>query len=291
MKSLKILSPAKINLYLKITGRRSDGYHNLVTLFHRISLADTLRLRRRPSGFSLKCSNPDLPLNEDNLITKAYRLLQERFPKIGGVSVYLKKQIPVGAGLGGGSSNAAFFLLGMKKLYGLKISRPELLTIGSQLGADVPFFLWDVPQAIGTEKGDRLQPKPSKTRLKFALVVDNKGLATREVYQNLPKNLPPASLTKITREITMLCAFLAQHQVEKAGSLLQNDLELSAFKLRPSLRRIIEIFKKRGIPFARLTGSGPTVFGIVSDIRDVKRRVEELRKDLLSSRILLCHSF
>ena len=140
MKSLTLQSPAKVNLYLRITGRRADGYHILDTLFHRISLVDTLTLSKRECGFSFS-SNANLPPREGNLLFKSYLELQKKFPGLKGVHAKLVKRIPIGAGLGGGSSNAAFFLLGMIRLYGLRISKPELMKMGLRIGADVPFFL------------------------------------------------------------------------------------------------------------------------------------------------------
>ncbi|MFA5160593.1 MAG: 4-(cytidine 5'-diphospho)-2-C-methyl-D-erythritol kinase, partial [Candidatus Omnitrophota bacterium] len=133
MKKIILKSPAKLNLHLRILGKRSDGYHELLTLFHRISLADTIIIRKNSGSFKLTTNIPSLETGEGNLITKAYRALQKKFPKLGGVSVRLTKRIPLGAGLGGGSSNAAFFLLGMKKLFGLKISSKELFAMGKKL--------------------------------------------------------------------------------------------------------------------------------------------------------------
>jgi 4-diphosphocytidyl-2-C-methyl-D-erythritol kinase len=114
MDSIILQSPAKLNLHLRILRKRPDGYHDLLTLFHRISLADTISIRNRAAGFKLTTNLRGLETGEGNLITKAYRLLQKEFPKLGGVCVRLTKRIPMGGGLGGGSSNAAHFLLGMK---------------------------------------------------------------------------------------------------------------------------------------------------------------------------------
>ena len=288
MKSLTLKSPAKLNLYLRIAGRRSDGYHNLLTLFHRVSLADTLRLAKVPADFFLKCPDPRIPLDENNLIAKAYRLLQTRFPALGGVRVSLEKRIPVGAGLGGGSSNAAFFLLGMKKLYRLRISTSGLLKMGAQLGADVPFFIHNINQGIGTGRGDRILKKKAGARHYFILAASEQGLSTREVYRQYSNRAP--ALTKSSRELRILCDFLAQKKYEKAAALLKNDLEFPAFELRPSLRDLVGKFKKRGILFAGMTGSGPTVFGISSGFQEAKRAAKELQKELPFNQILLCRS-
>lgn len=291
VQSLTLQSPAKLNLYLRITGRRPDGYHNLLTLFHRISLADTLRLTKAPEGFSLKCGDPRVPTGEANLITKTYRLLQAQFPGLGGVRVNLKKRIPMGAGLGGGSSNAAAFLLGMKKLYRLPVSKAGLLKLGARLGADVPFFIHEINQGAGVERGDRIREIKSGSRHFFILAASRKGLSTKEVYENFAGKGRPASLTKSRRELRILCNFLAEKKYEKAAVLLKNDLEFSAFELRPSLRSLVGKFKKWGMPFAGMTGSGPTVFGIASGPREAKRLAKKLQKELPSNLILLCGSF
>lgn len=296
MNSLILKSPAKINLTLRVLRRRPDGYHELATLFHRISLCDTLRLKKT-KNFSLHCSNPELSTGEDNLITKAYRALQSQIPNLGGVSVSLTKKIPLGAGLGGGSSNAASFLLGMKKLYQLKISSRKLAAIGAKLGADIPFFIHNLRQALGLERGDRIQNKSNATKHTFLLAASHQGLSTRAVYENLRGKIPalPAgrqavSLTKVTPEITILCAFLAKKKYVQAGKYLKNDLERSAFELRPTLRKILESFKKRGLPLARMTGSGPTIFAVCPSLREANRAQKKLQQDLPSCEILLCQS-
>ncbi len=289
MNSLILKSPAKINLTLRVLRRRPDGYHELTTLFHRISLCDTLRFKKS-QFFSLKCSDPKLSTGEDNLITKAYRALQAEIPDLGGVSVRLTKRIPLGAGLGGGSSNAAFFLLGMKKLYRLKISSLKLAAIGEKLGADVPFFIHNLRQAIGLERGDKIQNTANAAKHTFLLAASHQGLSTREVYENLRGKWQAVSLTKVTPEIRILCAFLAKKKYAQVDKFLKNDLERSAFELRPSLQKILESFQKRGLPLVRMTGSGPTVFALCPSLREAKRAQKKLRQDLPSCKILLCQS-
>jgi 4-diphosphocytidyl-2-C-methyl-D-erythritol kinase len=264
MPTLIITSYAKLNLFLKVVGRRPDGYHKLVSIFHRISLHDTLHLTRRKQGFLLRCSKFGLSCGEDNLITRAYRLLQHRFPTLGGVSVRLRKNIPLGGGLGGGSSNAASFLLGMKKLYHLDLSNKELMRLGLRLGADVPFFLMNSNQAIVRGIGEKLVKRPIQKKKWFVLIVSIKGLATRKVYQNLPRRLPAVSLTKIEHAVKLICNFLEGDSNSSLGQWLCNDLEQSAFCLRPSLRKLLDRFQKLDITTARMSGSGPTLFAILS---------------------------
>ena len=200
------------------------------------------------------------------------------------------QRIPIGAGLGGGSSNAATFLLGMKKLYRLKISRRELLALGKKLGADVPFFLYNVNQAIGSGRGDRIRPRPSKARQWFILVLSSKGLATKKVYGSLAFVRPADSLTKINRAATLLCTFLEGKNFDSIPRLLANDLEPPAFRLRPSLRSLVTHFEKRGVLAARMTGSGPTVFAIFSQLREAKRLALPLQRAFPAQKIIICHT-
>jgi 4-diphosphocytidyl-2-C-methyl-D-erythritol kinase len=290
MKSLTLSSPAKINLYLKVIRRRPDGYHELLTLFHRIALSDSLRLKKNKNGFVLKCSDKNLSVGENNLVTKAYRALQQRFPQLGGASVYLKKNIPMGAGLGGGSSNAATMLLGMKKLYDLKITLAELVKIGKQLGADVPFFLYEINHAIGKGRGDDIQSLSMKTKLWFVLLVSNEGLQTKSVYHQLPRKFRPASLTKEIRTVKLISTLFREKKFNLIASLLQNDLEKPAFKLRPSLKKDIASLVTSRVVTARMTGSGPTLFAILAHPKEAKSLAQQLRQDQPSKRIFVTHS-
>ncbi len=296
MKSLTLKSPAKLNLYLKVTGRRPDGYHNLVTIFHRISLADTLSLSKSKKGFSLKCRmasglGQKLSSGEDNLIAKAYRLLEKEVPGLGGVSVRLTKRIPLGAGLGGGSGNAAAFLTGMKKLYSLPISQARLMKLGARLGADVAFFVSGWKQALGEGVGDRLKPMKAGARHWFILIVSAKGLSTPKVYRNLPRKLPAVTLTKIERTVKLLTSFLEQKRYHQAGRILENDLELPAFFLRPSLKQIVTKINRRGLSAVKMTGSGPTVFAIAPDFKQASRFAKILRRDFPAQKVIVCSSY
>ena len=290
MQTLTLSSPAKINLYLRVLGKRKDGYHSLYTLFHRISLADKIKLTRRPHGFSLKCRHPSVPTGSRNLITRAYRVLQKRFPGLGGVEVVLEKKIPVKAGLGGGSSNAAFFLLGMKKLYHLRLPQREWIRMGAQLGADVPFFLLDTPQALGRGIGEKLAKRPCGKRLWFLLLITRKGLSTKEVFRHLPRTGRPPSLTKLSRAVTMLSAYLAKGRITRAADYLCNDLESAAFSLRPSIGKKICKLHKLGAKAARLSGSGPTVFAILSHKRQARSLARQLSEVWPVDKWIVCCS-
>jgi len=150
---------AKVNLFLDILGRRPDGYHTLLTLFERIDLKDELTFKKSPTaGITLTCDDPALSVGEDNLIVKAALGYLDLLGQAEGVDITLKKQIPMGAGLGGGSSDAAATLLGLQELFGEPLPMDKLIPLAQTLGADVPFFLADTPWALGRDRGDVIQP-------------------------------------------------------------------------------------------------------------------------------------
>ncbi|MSR78160.1 MAG: 4-(cytidine 5'-diphospho)-2-C-methyl-D-erythritol kinase [Candidatus Omnitrophica bacterium] len=291
MRTLILKSPSKLNLYLKIIRRRSNGYHELVTLFHRISLCDTLRIQKKPKEFFLRCSDPRLSCGEDNLITRAYRELQNIFPKLGGVSVNLTKRIPMGGGLGGGSGNAASFLLGMKKLYSLPVSRMQLVQIAVRLGADVAFFIYDTSTAIGRGVGEKLKLVPNKIKHWFVLVISREELSTKQVYQALPRKLPAVSLTKVSRVVTMISNFFSRKNSHQISQLFANDLEAPAFQLRPSIRQTLLRFHPLGVTFSGMSGSGPTVFAMVPSLSKAREVARKIRKQEPDKQVLICHSW
>lgn len=290
MQFLTIQSPAKLNLHLRILRRRADGYHDLITIFQKISLGDTIRIQKARSGFHLTTDCPGLETGENNLITKAYRLLQAKYPGLGGVSVRLRKRIPLGAGLGGGSSNAAHFLLGMKKLFGLRISKPELIRLGTKLGADVPFFLLEKPRAIAWGIGEKMLPLKTRFRLWFLLLVTRHGLSTKKVYQDLRVRVPPLTLTKEKRIAIILCSLFETNRIREAVGLVENDLETSAFSLRPSIPKSVKALQIAGASFALMSGSGPTVFAVSENREEIVALAKNVKVRALSYRKLICHS-
>jgi 4-diphosphocytidyl-2-C-methyl-D-erythritol kinase len=290
MKKIILKSPAKLNLHLRILGKRPDGYHKLLTLFHRISLADTLVIRKNSGGFRLTTNISSLGTGEGNLITKAYRALQRKFPGLGGVAVRLTKRIPLGAGLGGGSSNAAFFLLGMKKLFRLKISLRELCTLGGKLGADVPFFLSGTSQAMAWGIGDKLQKLPRGNSLWFLFLLKDQGTNTKKVYQALSWSGRPLSLTKERRIARILRSFLNRKWIWEAATLARNDLEIPAFRLMPSIPKAVAVLKDLGAPFVLMSGSGATVFAAFSNRKEALDLSKRLKEVPFPFRKVICHS-
>ncbi len=291
MEKIVLKSPAKLNLHLRILRRRPDGYHELLTLFHRISLADTLVIRKNSGGFKLTTDLSSLETGEGNLITKAYRALQVKFPRLGGVSVWLTKRIPLGAGLGGGSSNAASFLLGMEKLFRLKISRRELSALGKKLGADVPFFLSNAQQAMAWGIGEKLQKLPRGNFLWFLLLLKDQGTNTKKVYQTLSWSGRPLSLTKERRIAKILRSFLDRKRIREAAALARNDLEVPAFRLMPSIPKAVAVLKGLGAPFVLMSGSGATVFAAFSSREEASDLSKRLKEVPFPFRKVICHSY
>jgi len=239
MQALKLKAPAKINLFLEVTGKRVDGYHDLATLFAKISLFDEVSIKKvlRP-GISLKVVNKadfDLSKTEDNIAYKAALKFFEAFRIKPAVEIKLLKRIPVGAGLGGGSSDAAAVLKALGRLYGLNIERnfKKLHNLALNLGSDVPFFLTEGTFAAGTGRGEILKPLKVRGRLPFiVLVYPGAPVYTGPVYRAL-KPVPPGEKTgNIKKFKTLIKAVRSGAPLESWGGLLFNRLEgpvLSSF--------------------------------------------------------------
>ena len=301
MKFLTIDSPAKVNLFLKVVGRRSDGYHLLHTLFHRISIRDTITLRKMPSGIKIKTNSPSLPTDSRNLIFKAFQLLQKEVKIPGGVFVKLTKRIPIGGGLGGGSSNAAHFLLGMKKLYHLRISKAKLKRVGSKLGADVNFFLADTNQAIGKGVGDQIQPCPAKQKLWFVLIAMPKALSTTKVYQTYrkknasrlkkPAKLPFGSFLTNKNRVATLSTSPKRLRAKGKDALLENDLQETSAQLYPAIQKALQLFEQLGVSAHLVSGSGPSVFGVVATQAQARLLSKKIQSKLRTyKKIFISHT-
>jgi 4-diphosphocytidyl-2-C-methyl-D-erythritol kinase len=262
MPEVRIPAYAKINLRLDILGKRPDGFHELRTIFQTISLHDELMLgtSRRP-GISLRILGNESLLREPvekNLAYRAVDALRREFKIGGGVEIELKKKIPAGRGLGGGSSDAAAALLGYLRLTGKKIRQALLLEIAASLGADVPFFLLG-GRALGANKGDEIYPLPDIPKL-HVLVVSPKHIhvPTPDAYRWLKAK--PLRLTKsaVNSKLFEFCALCWSAQ----GSGLSNDFEGPVFRRHPRLDQIKRALLRRGAAEASLAGSGSAVFGV-----------------------------
>jgi len=262
MPEVRIRAFAKINLRLDILGKRTDGFHELRTIFQTISLHDKLRLRASPRpGIALRVEG-NQPLSaeppEKNLAYRAVDALRRELKIRSGVEINLKKTIPAGRGLGGGSSDAAAALLGYLRLTKKKLAPARLLEIASSLGADVPFFLLG-GRALGVNKGDEIYPLPDIPKLHFLVVSpDEIHVPTPDAYRWLKAR--PFELTKsaVTSKLLEFCALCWSAQ----GSGLSNDFEGPVFRRHPRLDRIKRELLQRGAAEASLAGSGSAVFGV-----------------------------
>lgn len=253
---MRILSPAKINLFLKITGKRPDGYHDLVSLMCCVGLYDTVSLTFGVKETSVSCCHPDVPEDETNLAVAAASLFLRTLNKNQGVKISIEKQIPVGAGLGGGSSNSAAVFLGLNRYYGYPFSLDKLISMGRSIGADVPFFIFRKP-AIVTGIGDKLKAYQGLESFKILLVFPGFRVSTAKVYKNL--NL---GLTNCKKKLK---SFLSNEQSFDPRYHLCNDLEPTAASMYPGIFTAKEALLKHGALGALMSGSGSTVFGLFSD--------------------------
>ena len=264
-------SPAKVNLRLEIVRKRKDGYHELRTIFQKISLHDTLRLSlRRESGIVISADHPNLPTGKENLVYQAAQLLLKRADYKGGIGIKIDKRIPLGAGLGGGSSNAAATLKAVSQLLEMEISSKELMKMGLEIGADVPFFLLE-GDAIGSGIGERLR-KIELPPLWYVLIYPNFEVSTAWAYQNFV-------LTK-SRIRLKIQKFLTTP--EKISQILKNDLEKVVSSKYPHIETMKDILRSSGALGSLMTGSGPTVFGLFSEeggASEAYKKIKEVVKE------------
>jgi 4-diphosphocytidyl-2-C-methyl-D-erythritol kinase len=246
---------AKINLGLEIVGKRPDGYHDIRTLFQTVSLADEIDFEPARDGvLDVAGTDPAIAWDGTNLVHRAARLLQEQAGKAPGAKIAVRKRIPAGRGLGGGSSNAAVTLLGLNGMWGLGLDRGELARLARGLGADVPFFLQG-GLCLGEGIGDRLTPLPDLLPLACLFVFPPFPISTSSVYAGVDTSLTsPGKVSKIVR-------FLESGDF----GLLENDLERVIFRGYPELERWTRFFREQGALLSQVSGSGSAVYGLFPD--------------------------
>jgi 4-diphosphocytidyl-2-C-methyl-D-erythritol kinase len=271
--AISFKTPAKVNLGLHILSKREDGFHELETLFQMVNWCDEIKIECLSRGLELVCNQPDIPNDEENLVIKAAHILQTRFPdRCKGARIHLNKNIPHGAGLGGGSGNAAGVLLGLNFLWGLKLKREDLISMASELGSDVPFFLFS-PCAIGRGRGEILEPVKSSIRFYILMVYPGFAVSTASVYGNLK-----LKLTKRENNISILKNFLLQSEFAQLGATWSNDLEPVVFQEHPGLSGIKKEMLALGAKGALLSGSGSTVFGIFDNPETANNAYARLKR-------------
>ncbi|MCB2184036.1 MAG: 4-(cytidine 5'-diphospho)-2-C-methyl-D-erythritol kinase [Desulfobulbaceae bacterium] len=274
-KTLHVSAPAKVNLFLQVLSRREDGYHELLTWMQKVSLADTLQLNLRPSGITLHCPDSDLPEDDTNLAFKAADIFFKETGILGGIEITLRKNIPLAAGLGGGSSDAAAVLNGLNVIYDAGLSHDRLMRLGLGLGADVPFFVADCQAALAGGVGEKLQVKQSLTDCSLVLVNPGFPVSTKWVFENFDSTQIGKFALTIEGNPYILGPFIERALFKK----LYNDLENVTIERYPVIGEIKEKLNDYGAMGSLMSGSGPTVFGIFDHHDSALSAVEDLDKE------------
>ena len=255
-KSFTLPSFAKINLLLRVLGKRDDGFHELFTIFQTVSLHDDLHFSES-NEITLTCDDERIPVGETNLIVKAARVLQEKFDLKKGARIHLEKRIPAPGGLGGGSSNAAVALLGLAQLWEINLSFEKLLEIGKQIGSDVPFFFFGGTCAA-TGRGTEIAPIEDLSEIFLLIVTPNVDVSTAAAFARLNAS----RLTKeASKSILQICLSEAK-ALDLRHTELKNDFEASVFAAAPEIKRVKEKLLELGAIRAQMSGSGASVFAV-----------------------------
>ena len=259
-RKIRLYAPAKINLFLRVLGRRPDGYHDLETWMQKLDLYDTIILETGGrGGIEFSCDDSDLPAGEDNLAVKAAAAFFSALglKEVPGLKISLEKKIPVAAGLGGGSSDAGTVLKGLNKLFDQPLTDKELVQLARPLGADVPFFTVEHEAVIAYGVGDIMYPCDSLKEYTFVLVNPGFFVSTHWVFENL-------SLTRTGKKYKLSC-----FQKRKADSLsldeMCNDLEGVTSARYSEIEDMKRLLLESGASGVLMSGSGPTVFGVFPD--------------------------
>lgn len=256
--TITVPSFAKLNLDLRVLNKRSDGFHELRTIFQTVSLKDSLQLefqKSRQTSIELD-SSVEIP---DNLVVRAARLVFEHLKATGRLRLRLRKAIPMGAGLGGGSSNAAAVLLALPALMRREIVYPELLRLGQSLGSDVPVFLHG-GTVLGIGRGTEVYPLPDQPSRPVIIVSTGVHVSTPEAYRNLNRSLTSKGDSPILGEFQTIIWNLDKSRLDELP--LANDFEKVVFSLHPRLKKTLAKLRRSGASVAHMTGSGSAVFGV-----------------------------
>ena len=272
MEQVTLKSFAKINLFLKVESKRTDGFHNIKTLFQTIDLSDEVEISKTPAGISISCDDPVVPVDNSNIAWKAAELFLKEFDIKSGVKIKISKNIPVTAGLAGGSSNAAAVLNGCCKLFSVKNDFNKLSKLAISIGSDVPFLLKG-GTALGLGRGEVLTEINPVKESWLVLIVEGVKPSTGKIYSGFTNTLTKADVfDKKLEELKIL----KEAEGGDLAKILYNDLETPAGKFFPILFSVKEDLMKAGALGTLMSGSGPTVFGIAAS----KEAAEEIAKKM-----------
>lgn len=276
MTALEKKSPCKVNLLLNILGKRPDNFHEVETMMHPVKVCDELRFERTGSGVQLTCNEPSLPTDSGNLVHRAAASFLQGAKISGGIKIHLEKKLPLAAGLGGGSGNAATTLLALNELFGSPLKFDDLNKIAATLGSDVPFFLQHKP-ALATGRGEKIQPLDFFPALRGAFILlahPGFGISTVWAYQQLANF--PGALNGRRGRAEKLISLLQTSGLKSAGAEFYNSLEAPALRKYPLLVLFQEFFRANGA-VTLMSGSGSTTFALVQGKAAAENLLEKFK--------------
>lgn len=272
--SIKIKTYAKINLYLDVVGKYSDGFHEIESIFQTVSLADLLNFNEVPEGIHITTNDESVPANEKNIVYRTVKKIQEIAKIRRGIHIHIEKHIPMGAGLGGGSTNSAGTIYALNKLWDLNLGQDTLSKIAKELGSDVPYFLKGGTQAVGG-RGERLSPLIPISDIWIVLIHPPFSLSTAKVYQHPTLKIRPHYKKGNKHSLSFRKAICALDKSDW-DKIIYNRLEIPAFNIHPELHKLRLKIKKLGFPHVGMTGSGSTFFVIVESKEQGEKLINQL---------------
>jgi len=281
---VRVRAPAKINVFLEVGPRADDGYHELATAFQAVSLFEDL-IASHSDGFSLAITGPidasNVPTDGSNLALRAARMLAEHSGYGGGVHIDIRKEVPVAGGMAGGSADAAAALVACDALWGTGLSTRELQSLAAQLGADVPFALMG-GTAIGTGRGDALNPALARGRFDWVIVPNALGMSTPDVYGEFDRQTESPGAPSVPTEVLHA---LRAGDARMLAEVLHNDLQAPALRLRPDLAEVLEFGETNGALAGIVSGSGPTLAFLAEsriEARSLQQSLERAGREALT---------
>ena len=261
---ISLKAPAKINLFLEILGKRDDGYHEIETVMQEIDLVDNLQFEEIQEGVKLKCNDKNIPSDENNLVCKAANLILNECGIKKGVLISLEKNIPVGAGLGGGSSDAAATLKALNLLWKIGLNDAELMEFAAKLGSDIPFFIKG-KTALCSGRGEKITPIEVKSEMNYLVIFPHINISTATIYRNLK-----IDLTKKIIDVSFFLNALKHHKAVGISKLLFNRLEEVIFTTYPDLLDVKKVLGHYDFCGLSVSGSGSAFFGLCRDRQQAK---------------------
>ena len=256
---ISLKAHAKVNLFLEILGKRDDGYHEIETIMQEIDLADNLQFEETQGGVRLECNNKNIPINQDNLVCKAANLILKECGIKKGVLISLEKNIPVGAGLGGGSSDAAATLKALNSLWRVGLNDGELIGFAAKLGSDIPFFI-NGKTSLCSGRGEVISPVKVRDRMDYLILFPRVHISTETIYKNLK-----IDLTKKRKDVSFFLDALKYSEVAGISKLLFNRLEEIIFATYPDLLQVKSTLESFDFCGLSISGSGSAFFGLCND--------------------------